>query len=283
MGLWSRPVLEGLNRLIETGCVLAYKHLTVSETHGGQVVEWVLGPPPANIISMGLCEELGEELRRLDPRSEGNANRKLIIISGEGKHFSFGASVEEHKADNVADMLPGLHRLIQDVLHYPVPTLAKVTGQCLGGGYELVLACSMIFCSEEAKLGVPEIMLGVFPPAASVLLPCKTGDSIACQMVLTGESFSAGDLHRLGVVNAVADKGSLDGVVAEFVEKQILPKSASSIRIANDAARVSIREYWDSHIEGCERLYLDTLMSTADAVEGIEAFLEKRSPKWADK
>jgi cyclohexa-1,5-dienecarbonyl-CoA hydratase len=231
---------------------------------------------------MACCEELEAELRRLDPGSEGNANRKLIIISGEGKHFSFGASVEEHKADSVADMLPGLHRLIKNVLHYPVPTLAKVTGQCLGGGYELVLACSMIFCSEDAKLGVPEIMLGVFPPAASVLLPCKTGDSIACQMVLTGESFSAGDLHRLGVVNAVSEKGALDGLVDEFVKKQILPKSASSIRIANGAARVSIREYWDSHIEACEKLYLDQLMATNDAVEGIEAFLEKRPAKWVD-
>jgi cyclohexa-1,5-dienecarbonyl-CoA hydratase len=262
---------------------LAYTHLTVNETHDGQVVEVVLGPGPGNIISMGLVEELSSKLERLDPKLEGNANRKLIIISGEGKHFSFGASVEEHKANNVGEMLPRLHRLIKDVLHYPVPTMAKVTGQCLGGGFELVLACSMIFCSEDAKLGVPEIMLGVFPPAASVLLPCKTGDSIACQMVLTGESFSAGDLHRLGVVNAVAEKGSLDGVVAEFVAKQIIPKSASSIRIANDAARVSIREYWDSHIDACEKLYLDKLMSTNDAVEGIEAFLEKRPPEWADR
>ncbi len=262
---------------------MAYKHLTVNETHDGQVVEVVLGPGPGNIISMGLIEELSSELERLDPKLEGNANRKLIIISGEGKHFSFGASVEEHKADNVGEMLPRLHRLIEDVLHYPVPTMAKITGQCLGGGFELVLACSMIFCSEDAKLGVPEIKLGVFPPAASVLLPCKTGDSITCQMVLTGEALSAGDLHRLGIVNTVADAGSLDDVVAEFVEKQILPKSASSIRVANDAARVHIREYYDSHMEACEKLYLDRLMSTADAVEGIEAFLDKRPPQWADR
>ena len=88
--------------------------------------------------------------------------------------------------------------------------------------------------------------------------------------------------RQIGVVNAVSEKGTLDAVVAEFVEKQILPKSASSIRMASDAARVSIREYWDSHIEACEKLYLDKLMSTADAVEGIEAFLEKRPPKWVD-
>jgi cyclohexa-1,5-dienecarbonyl-CoA hydratase len=255
----------------------------VSELHDGQVVEIVLGPAPGNIVSVALIEELAAELRRIDGGGPENKSRKLIVISGDGKHFSYGASVEEHKASSVGEMLPSFHQLIKQLLGCNVPTLAKVSGQCLGGGFELALACSLIFSTEDARFGVPEIKLGVFPPVASVLLPCKTGDAAACQMILTGESFSAGDLFRLGIVNKVADSGPLNDVVADFVENQILPKSASSLRIACQAARTGTREYYDSHIKDAETLYLERLMSTADAVEGIDAFVEKRAPKWADE
>jgi cyclohexa-1,5-dienecarbonyl-CoA hydratase len=264
------------------GCVVAYEYLTVNETHDGQVVEIVLGPGPGNIVSMGLCEELATELKRLEPSESANRNRKLIILTGEGKHFSFGASVEEHKADVVGAMLPGFHQLIGQIVAHRVPTLAKVSGQCLGGGFEIALACSMIISAGDAKLGVPEIKLGVFPPAASVLLPCKTGDSVVCQMILTGETLTASELQRFGVVNRVAETESLDEIVADFVEKQILPKSASSLQIATEAARTFAREYYDAHIEAAEKLYLDELMATTDAVEGIEAFIAKRKPSWVD-
>jgi cyclohexa-1,5-dienecarbonyl-CoA hydratase len=101
-------------------------------------------------------------------------------------------------------------------------------------------------------------------------------------MCLTGANFAAAELHRLGLVNRVTDAGALDGTVTEFIEKQILPKSASSIRLACRAARGGIAAHYNARIKELESLYLEDLMGTADAVEGITAFLEKRKPQWKD-
>ncbi len=259
------------------------KYVAVSDRYDGQVVDIHLGPPPGNIISMGLVGELSAVIDRLEENSQVNRRRKLIVITGEGKHFSFGASVEEHRPEFVEQMLPKFHALIAQILRCRIPTLAMVSGQCLGGGFELALSCSMIFATEDARLGVPEIQLGVFPPAAVALLPCKTGDSIVCEMVLSGESCPADMLHRLGIVNRVVPRATFDDTLSGFIEKHMLPKSASSLRIACAAARRSICETFEANIAAAEKLYLKDLMSTSDAVEGVSAFLEKRTPRWADE
>ncbi len=258
---------------------MTYSFIKVNELYNGQVTEIVMGPPPGNILSAGMMDELLAEMKNV----AGAAHKKLMIITGTGKHFSFGASVEEHTADKVGAMLPKFHQLIGALLECPVPTLAKVRGVCLGGAFELALACPLLFCEEGAGLGVPEIQLGVFPPAASLLLPYKAGFALAAQMTLTGDKFTAAELRRLGLANEVAEAGKLDSAVQAFVEKQILPKSAVALRLANQATQLGVVKHFRAHIQEVERLYLDRLMSTADAVEGIQAFLEKRPPKWKDE
>ncbi len=260
---------------------MAHEVINVNYLHDGQVVEIVLGPGPGNIVTARLIQEISTEIGILTDGSPDNRSRKLIVFTGEGEHFSYGASVEEHKAESVGEMLPQFHRLIGEILECDIPTLAKVSGLCLGGGFELALSCAMIFSAGDAKFGVPEIQLGVFPPVASVLLPHKMAESAASQMILTGAKVSAGELHRLGVVHAAT--GSIDDSVEQFIQKQILPKSESSLRFACRAARAGIRRHYRENIAEVERLYLDQLMATADAREGIDAFLEKRSPKWTDK
>jgi cyclohexa-1,5-dienecarbonyl-CoA hydratase len=255
---------------------MPYELIKVSELHDGQVTEIVLGPPPGNVLTAALMAELSAQLEE----TNADAGKKLVVIAGEGKHFSFGASVEEHTPDRINDMLPGFHDMIGRVLSSGVPTIAKVRGVCLGGGFELALACSMIFCEEGASLGVPEIQLGVFPPPACVLLPFKCSESAARRIILTGEKVPATDAHRLGIVDTVAEKGRLEDVVSAFVEEHILPKSASSLRIANEAAMTAISDYYHANMGKIEKLYLEKLMSTGDAVEGITAFLEKRPPQW---
>lgn len=255
---------------------MPYELIKVNELHDGQVAEVVLGPPPGNVLTAALMTELSAQLEE----TNADSAKKLIVIAGEGKHFSFGASVEEHTPDKINEMLPGFHDMIGRVLSSGVPTIAKVRGACLGGGFELALACSMIFCEDGAALGVPEIQLGVFPPPACLLLPFKCTESASRRIILTGEKVPAGDAHRLGIVDTVAEKGQLDGAVAKFVEEHILPKSASSLRIANEAAMTAISAFYHANISEVEKLYLDDLMSTEDAVEGITAFLEKRPPQW---
>lgn len=253
--------------------------ISVNSLFEGQVDEIVLGTPPANIVSAALMKELAQQIEA----SNADPHKKLIVIKGEGKHFSFGASVEEHTSDRIAEMLPTFHGMIWQVLSSQVPTIARVTGLCLGGGFELVLACSMIFCDRSAAFGVPEIQLGVFPPPACLLLPFKCGESASRRIILTGEKVPADDAIRLGFVDTVVEKGQLDEALKAFVEEHILPRSASSLRIANEAAMMAIASYYDANIERVEKLYLEKLMSTKDANEGIQSFIEKRAPTWHDE
>jgi cyclohexa-1,5-dienecarbonyl-CoA hydratase len=257
---------------------MAYELINVNSLFDGQVDEIVLGPPPANIVSAALMKETAEQI----DASNADSHKKLIVIKGDGKHFSFGASVEEHTSDKIAEMLPTFHGMIWRVLSSRVPTLAAVTGLCLGGGFELALACSMIFCDRSAAFAVPEIQLGVFPPPACLLLPFKCGESASRRIILTGEKVPAEDAIRLGFVDTVVEKGQLDEALKAFVEEHVLPRSASSLRIANEAAMIAIASYYEANVERVERLYLDELMATKDANEGIQAFIEKRPPTWTD-
>jgi cyclohexa-1,5-dienecarbonyl-CoA hydratase len=140
----------------------------------------------------------------------------------------------------------------------------------------------MVIADHEARLAVPEIKLGVFPPVAGVLLPVMIGQSAASEIVLSGEEFSAADMNWFGVVGRVAEE-DLDGAVDEFIEKNLLPKSASSLRYANRVAMAGIAAHYRAHIPEAEKLYLDGLMSTHDANEGINSFLEKRKAEWTNK
>ncbi len=260
-------------------CDMSYKHIKVNEKNGGEVTEIVLGPPPANILSSEMMGEISTQIRE----DEKNPHKKLLIFTGEGKHFSFGASVEEHKPEHVGDMLPKFHSFIGDIINCSIPTLAAVTGMCLGGGFELVLACDLIFADETAQFAVPEIQLGVLPPVASVLLPFKCSSNLSSQVILTGDRFPAEILHRHGLVNHVAEGGKLAEAVSGFFEKQIHPKSASSLRITKAASNMVLADQYKNFIGRLEHLYLKDLMATADAVEGIRSFLEKRSPEWKDE
>ncbi len=258
---------------------MSYELIQVKETHDGAVTEIILGPGPANILSAQMMREISTQLKE----DEKNHHKKLIVFASEGKHFSFGASVEEHKPGQVNDMLPAFHNFIEEIITCNIPTLAKVSGLCLGGAFELVLACTFVYTDETAKFGVPEIQLGVLPPVASLLLPLKCGEVFSSRIVLTGEQFSVQHLLNHGLVNEVVEKNQLDEVVSNFFEKQFLPKSASSIRIAHKGCRMVIAEQYKNLIGRLESLYLEDLMDTADAVEGINSFLEKRPPEWKDE
>ncbi|MEK6706892.1 MAG: enoyl-CoA hydratase/isomerase family protein [Bdellovibrionota bacterium] len=244
--------------------------------YDGQVKAILLNSPPSNVLTAKMIAEIQAALAD----SEKDAATKLVIIGSVGQNFSFGASVEEHLPEKVGGMLPAFHRMIGDLIGCKVPTLAQVQGFCLGGGFELALACGFIFADPNAKFAVPEIHLGVFPPVAAALLPFLGGGFMSQQMILTGERAGAAELMQAGLVTKVCDTGGLDAAVAAFIDKCILPKSASSLRIANQASRMTLADHYSQWISKLESLYLADLMSTHDAVEGIRAFTEKRQPKW---
>jgi len=240
------------------------------------MAEVILARPPANILTAAMMAEIGRAVNEL----ARTPSRKCIVIAGEGSHFSYGASVEEHQPGVVNDMLPAFHRMIGLLVSCDVPLVAKVRGLCLGGGFELALACGAIFAEEGAKFAVPEIQLGVFPPVAAALLPAICGATVAAEIVSTGEKFAASALKEARIVNRVCAPEALDAAVSEFVTRHYLPRSASSLRIATRATRGELSEIYQRRIGVLEPLYLKDLMRTNDACEGIAAFVEKRKPTW---
>lgn len=252
--------------------------VTVEETHDGRVREFLLGGTRGNLITATLVEELRAALRD----AVADRKLKLIVIAGGTNHFSYGADVGEHLPERIAEVLPTFHSLIGELLACDVPTLARVSGYCLGGGLELALACSMIWCDRSAKLGLPEISLGVFPPVATILLPEKTTRNHAAELILTGKVITGADAHRMGIVNTVAPRSVFAAQLQDFIVTYILPKSASSLRHANAALQADIRKRYATEIPAIEALYLEKLMKTHDAIEGARAFLEKRAPDWQD-
>jgi cyclohexa-1,5-dienecarbonyl-CoA hydratase len=202
------------------------------------------------------------------------------VLGTEGPHFSFGASVQEHLPEHIAATLSALHGLLRTVADAPAPVITAVRGQCLGGGFELVLACDLIFAEEGAQFACPEIKLGVFAPAASALLPVRIGQAAAANLLLTGEPLTAVQAANLGLAARVV-AGNLEDAVAISLETDFLPRSPSSLGFACRAARLAVRRALDQDLPRLENLYLRELMLTPDAVEGIRAFLDKRSPQWA--
>lgn len=255
---------------------MTYQTLEINEKYDGQVAEIILNDAPANILTAAMMAEIRDFLKE----DLKNKDRKLLIFKGAGDHFCFGAAVEEHTADQVDNMLPGFHLMCGDILAHPVPTLANVSGFCLGGGLELALVCGLIFAEERSKYAVPEIQLGVFPPVAAALLPFLANGVTASHMLLTGAKLTAQELKDCGVINQIAPAAELDQLINDYIEKNILPRSASSLRFANRAVRMSINSVYRQHIGALERMYLDELMKGHDANEGINAFLAKRAPEW---
>ncbi len=203
---------------------------------------------------------------------------KAVLIEGAGDDFSFGASVEEHRPDRVERFLAAFHDLFRWMADVPQVRLAVVRGQCLGGGLELALACQRIVAAPGARLGQPEIRLGVFAPVASVLLPARVGQAAADDLLLTGRSVTADEALHLGLVDEVADD-PLEAARA-WVATHVVPLSSSSLRFAARAAHVGLAAALRDRLAEVERLYLDELMATADAVEGITAFLARRPPRF---
>lgn len=243
---------------------------------GGRVARVSLAAPKANVLDRVMVTQLNAIFADLADQTELRA----IVIEGEGDHFSFGASVEEHLPDQIEAALARLGGLLRHMAAMLAPTIAAVRGQCLGGGFELALACDLILAEDDAQLGAPEIKLGVFPPAASALLPARIGAAGAASMILTGRSWSGLHAAQQGLVAQVAPEGNLDAMVDGFLDECFVPRSANALRHATRAVRRTIVRALEEELPAIDRLYLDDLMKHADPEEGIRSFLERRDPRW---
>ncbi len=245
----------------------------IEATHksSGRVLHILLNAPKANILDAAMIGAISLALDK-----EVREETCLIVFEGAGDNFCFGASVEEHKAEKASGMLEVFHGLFRQLADLAVPTCAVVRGQCLGGGLELASWCTWIVATPDARFGQPEIQLAVFPPMASVLLPWRAGGQVALDLCVSGRSLRADEALSSRVINAVTEDPS--AWWEALVEKRLGRTSASSLRYAERAVRLQLMRQLDDAIPELERLYLDRLMDTHDANEGIHAFTERREP-----
>jgi cyclohexa-1,5-dienecarbonyl-CoA hydratase len=240
----------------------------------GRLMRLRLSRPKANVIDAAMTAALQAALaEHLD-----NQNLAAVLLDAEGPHFSFGASVQEHLPGECAAMLRAIHALVLQLVNSSVPILVAVRGQCLGGGLELALAGHLLFVAPDAALGQPEIRLGVFAPAASCLLPEILAPATAIDLLLSGRSVTGVEAVTMGMARETA--ADPERAALSYFDEHLKAKSASSLRYAVKAARWDYVRRVAAKIEAVERLYLDELMKTHDAVEGLEAFIGKRAAQW---
>lgn len=242
----------------------------------GGVLDLQLTAGKGNVLSTAVIGVIAEALE-----ADDEPGRRLVLLRGSGGHFSFGASVEEHQRDQAAAMLASFHDLIRRVARHPVPVAALVEGKCLGGALELVLACDFALVMPSASLACPEIHLGVFPPVLSVLGPARIGGALTERLALTGEALDAEQALACGLASAVLGGDPLEAAL-QWYRDHLGGRSAYSLRQAKRAAQIGsgLDALLDERLERVEAWYLESLLSSHDGNEGIEAFLERRAPQW---
>ena len=240
----------------------------------GTVARVVLARPPLNVLNLEMVSQLNRALTGL--RKSGNL--RALVLSAEGRAFSAGVAIEDHLPDRVGAMLPAFHDVFRNLRALPVATIAAVQGAALGGGCELACFADFVIAAEGATFGVPEVKLASFPPVAAVHFPRRIGVARTLQLVLTGDTLSARDAERMGLVDKVVAEGALPEAV-DAVAGKLREKSAPALRLARRAV-LQADAGFEAALAAAERLFLEELMQTADAAEGLQAFLGKRPPAW---
>jgi len=242
------------------------------------VATLTLNRPPLNILNIAMMREMNEVLEEL----EWDADAKLLLIAAQGKAFSAGVDIKDHTPDKVEEMIEVFHGIFRRLLSLEMPILAVVQGACLGGGCELASFCDLIFASEEATFGQPEIKVGVFPPIAVVLFPYLMGQRRTFELLLTGEIVDAREAERIGLITRVVPPDELERAREELVAK-LTGLSGVVLRLTKRAIYEAADLPFGKAMAHTERLYLERLMGTEDAKEGLQAFLEKRKPVWRNR
>ncbi|HXQ69840.1 MAG TPA: enoyl-CoA hydratase-related protein [Pyrinomonadaceae bacterium] len=241
-----------------------------------RVARITLARPPLNVLHIAM---MGEVLAALSE----SAQREVVAIVFDAdkscRAFSAGVAIEEHVEETIYQMLDSFHAIFRQLEQIAKPTIVVVDGAALGGGCELVAACDIVIASDRARFGQPEIKLGVFPPVAAVILPLVIGEKRARELILTGEIIDATEASRLGLCNHVVPSAHLDGKLLEVLAK-LRELSGTSLQFTRQAIDLGRGRTLDAALTEQENIYLHDLMKTADANEGIKAFMEKRKPVW---
>jgi cyclohexa-1,5-dienecarbonyl-CoA hydratase len=251
----------------------AYSFLSLEDD--GIVARIVLRRPPLNVLHLEMVRELNRVLRDL----RADDGLRVLVIAAEGKAFSAGVAIEDHLPERVGTMLPAFHDVFRHLRTLCVPTIAAVQGAALGGGCELACFADLVIASENASFGLPEVKLASFPPVAAVYFPHRIGLARTLQLVLSGDVLPAREAERIGLVDKVVPGEKLAETVEAEVGK-LREKSGPALRLAKRAVWQAAAYGFEGRLRRAEELFLEELMKTADATEGLKAFQDKRPPVW---
>jgi cyclohexa-1,5-dienecarbonyl-CoA hydratase len=236
--------------------------------------------PPLNVFHIAMMREIAAALEACSRQRDMVA---VVFEAAEGtRAFSAGVAVEEHAAETIYQMLESFHDIFRALEAMAKPAVAVVDGAALGGGCELAAACDVVLASERARFGQPEIKLGVFPPVAAILLPRVIGERRARELVLTGELIDAPEALRLGLASYGVNSAQLEQKLQEVLNR-FRELSAASLEAARRALDAGRGWSFEEVLARVENLYLNELMKTEDAAEGVRAFTEKRKPDWRNR
>lgn len=245
-----------------------------------RVARITLARPPVNIFNIAMMQEINGALGQC--AQERDLVAVVFAAASDCRAFSAGVAVEEHVEETIFQMLDSFHAIFRNLEQLARPTIAVIDGAALGGGCELVAACDLAIASERARFGQPEIKLGVFPPVAAVLLPQVIGDKRARELILTGELIEATEAARLGLVNYVVPSSQLEQKTTELLAR-LRDLSSAALELTKRAIDLGRGRSLDEALREVENMYLNDLMKTHDATEGINAFIEKRKPEWNNR
>jgi len=251
----------------------AFQRITVEMR--APVARVTLAHPPLNVIDIPMMEELSAALAEIESRSDIS----VLVFAGTEKAFSAGVDVAAHTPDKIEEMLTKFHAVFKTLVASRKVSIAAVRGHCLGGGAELAMVCDLVVTSEDATWGFPEISLGCFPPVAATALAALIGQKRAAELILTGRTIDGNEAASFGLANYAVRTSQVMGKVEELVE-QARKLSSAALAVTKKALYAWDAMHFDKGLARAEKVYLEELMKTEDAREGIQAFLEKRAAQW---
>jgi len=260
----------------EKGSTPASQTATVRLDRKDRVATITVDAPPLNILDLATLRQLESTVESL-ARDE---DLQLVVLRGAGERaFSAGVSVHDHSPDKMEEVLARFHRALLMLMEMPALSIAVVQGPCLGGGMELAASCDWVLASERARFGQPQIKLGCYPPFAAAIYPRRLGYGPTLDLIISGRTIEASEAKDLGFVTRVVPATELEQSLTDWID-EVTGNSAAVTRLTKRAVMAALNHSPAAATDAAERLYLAELMATEDMMEGLSAFIEKRSPAW---
>ena len=247
-------------------------------SYSRRVATIALASPPVNVIDIPMMEELASALSEIEKREDISA----VLFQGEGKGFSAGVDIAAHTPEKIDEMLAKFHGVIKAIAKSEKITVAKVHGNCLGGGAEIALACDIVYTDVDAKWGFPEIKLACYPPVACAALASVVGQKRAAELIFTGESFTGRDAMLMGLATACGSLAEIEAQTEATLDR-LSKLSGSALKLAKRAFYAWDAAHLDKGLARAEKIYLEDLMKTEDVREGVNAWAAKRPPRWSHR